>query len=126
MQITIAKAKDITLSGKGYLVGIDNIYILKGSMFNFKYKKYAEKFVKMVLKQLKTNKNLFEVMQKEYDNYLNIESYQNQESILDRVRSEYFKINMLLNNCDQLITFAKNNIEKLNIENLDSYLYYCH
>ena len=130
MKIMITRAKGITLDGKGYLVGINNIYVLDGSMFSFKYKKYAERFIKTVLKQLETNKNLFEVMKKEYNNYLNIESRQNQESILDKIRLEYFKLyelNILppLGSDKQLINFAKNNIKKLNIKNLDSYLYYC-
>ena len=130
MKIMITRAKGITLDGKGYLVGINNIYVLDGSMFSFKYKKYAERFIKTVLKQLETNKNLFEVMKKEYNNYLNIESRQNQESILDKIRLEYFKLyelNILppLGSDEQLVNFAKNNIKKLNIKNLDSYLYYC-
>ena len=125
MKITVTKAKGITLDGKGYLVGINNIYVLDGSMFNFKYKKYAIKFIKRILEELKTNKNIIEVMRKEYNNYLSIESKYSKEAILDRIKLEYYKTNTWLNDYNQLIAFAKENLKDLNIKNLNDYLYYC-
>lgn len=133
MKIIITRAKGITLDGKGYLVGINNIYVLEGSIFNFKYKKYAEKFVNKVLKQLEINKNLLEVMKKEYSNYLSIETKQNQQDILDKARSKYFNLYSfeenklpLITSDKQLIDFIKENIEKFNVESLENYLYYCY
>ncbi|MGL4573110.1 MAG: hypothetical protein ACRCVJ_18870, partial [Clostridium sp.] len=130
MKLTIIRAKGITLSGKGYLVGINNIYVIEGLIFSFTYKKYAEKFVKMVLQQLETNKNLLEVMKKEYDKYLSVERKQSQNDILDKIRLKCFELRkveriQIIDNDKQLLDFAKDNIKKINIENLDNYLYYC-
>lgn len=135
MKINIARQKDILGKGKGYLIGLDEKFIIEASMMSVPTKKLAEKFATKINTLLNNKKyenfnSMFSDILEEYNNCFDVIEEKN--IILDILRKEYFDLfkQGLINpisNDKELIDFAKSNKETLKekIINIDYFLECC-